>query len=62
MTYINTHKRHNKAEKCFQKKLNLKKVIKTIHYTIGVQKEIDSIISNLRELNGNFINPTLKSA
>ncbi|MCD2372427.1 hypothetical protein LRB46_00250 [Borreliella burgdorferi] len=38
---------------------HLEKVIKTIHYTIGIQKKIDSIISNLKELNENF---TLKSA
>ncbi|WP_235633200.1 hypothetical protein [Borreliella mayonii] len=41
---------------------HLEKVIKTIHYTIGVQKEIDSTISNLKEFNRNFINPALKSA
>ncbi|MBB6213591.1 hypothetical protein HNP67_001151 [Borreliella californiensis] len=41
---------------------HLEKVIKTIHYTIGIQKEIDSIISNLKEFNGNSTNSTLKSA
>ncbi|WP_233709149.1 hypothetical protein [Borreliella bavariensis] len=42
----------------------LEKVIKIIHYTIRVQKEIDSIISNLKEFNGNIEKekPTLKSA